>query len=124
MKDPRLIGKRENKPIFVTFWSSSAFITEMAEATDFQLLQQYAQKGSEEAFKSLVDRYLNLVYSVAWSRLANEASAKDITQVVFAALASKAGHLSEKVILSGWLFQVTIHDCLDLIRAETRRKKW
>lgn len=96
----------------------------MADATDFQLLRDYARTGSDDAFKSVVERYLNLVYSVALSRLANEAIAKDITQVVFAVLARKAGHLSERVVLSGWLFQVTTNACQDLRRAEARRKKW
>ena len=98
----------------------------MAVATqiDFELLQEYALKGSEDAFKSVVERYLDLVYSVALLQLANEAAAKDIVQVVFAALARKAGDLPEKVVLSGWLYQVTTHACHDLRRAETRRKKW
>ncbi len=96
----------------------------MPDVTDHQLLRQHAGEGSEEAFKALVDRYLNLVYSVALSRLGNEASAKDITQVVFAALARKGGGLSGKVVLSGWLFQVTTHACQDLQRSEARRKKW
>lgn len=96
----------------------------MPDVTDYELLRQHDREGSEEAFKALVDRYLNLVYSVAMSRLGNEASAKDITQVVFAALARKGGRLSEKVILSGWLYQVTTHACQDLQRSEARRKKW
>lgn len=94
------------------------------DVTDYQLLRQHAGDGSDEAFKALVDRYLNLVYSVAMSRLGNEASAKDITQVVFAALARKSGRLSEKVVLSGWLYQATTHACQDLQRSEARRKKW
>jgi RNA polymerase sigma factor (sigma-70 family) len=96
----------------------------MDDATDHQLLQQYTRDGSEEAFKALVDRYLNLVYSVAKFRLGEAAAAKDITQVVFAVLARKGGRLSEKVVLSGWLFQVATHACQDLQRAEARRKKW
>ncbi|HEY3913392.1 MAG TPA: sigma-70 family RNA polymerase sigma factor, partial [Verrucomicrobiae bacterium] len=96
----------------------------MHEVTDFQLLRNYARDGSEDAFKTLVDRYLNLVYSIAIGRLADEASAKDIAQVVFAALARKGSRLSEKVVLSGWLFQVTTHACQDFQRGEARRKKW
>src|SRR5262245_19196953 len=96
----------------------------MADATDSQLLREYAQTRSEEAFTTLVERHLNLVYSVALSRLADEAAAKDVSQVVFAALARKAGQLSEKIVLSGWLFQVATHACQNLKRAEARRKKW
>jgi RNA polymerase sigma factor (sigma-70 family) len=110
--------------ILVTFCRRPAFITRMADATDFELLREYKRTGSEDAFRSVVERHLNLVYSVAQSRLANEAMAKDITQVVFAVLATKAGQLSDKVVLSGWLFQVTTHACHDLRRAEARRKKW
>src|SRR5581483_12023806 len=93
------------------------------EATDFQLLRDYAEKASDEAFRTLVDRHVNLVYSVALSRLGDGAAAKDVSQIVFAALARKAAQLSEKVVLSGWLFQVTAHACQDWKRAEARRKK-
>jgi len=110
--------------ILLLFDCRRRLLHKMASETDFQLLRQFAKEHSEDAFKSLADRYLNLVYSVALSRLASDAAAKDITQVVFAALASKAGHLSDKVILSGWLFQVTTHACQDLKRGEARRKKW
>lgn len=106
------------------FASDRRLLNKMSNGTDFELLQEYARSGSEEAFRSLVERYLNLVYSVAMSRLANEAMAKDITQIVFAVLARKAGRLSERVILPGWLFQVATHACQDLKRAEARRKKW
>ena len=33
--------------------------------SDFDLLQQYSQNGSEEAFATLVNRHLNLVYATA-----------------------------------------------------------
>ncbi len=96
----------------------------MAEASDFELLQDYTGRKSEEAFGALVKRHLNLVYSVALSRVRDEAAAKDIAQIVFTVLAEKAGRLSEKVVLSGWLFQVTAHACQDFKRSEARRKKW
>ena len=37
----------------------------MPESDDIALLQQYAENGSESAFAALVERHVNLVYSVA-----------------------------------------------------------
>ena len=71
--------------------------------TDHDLLVEYARQGSETAFATLVHRYVNLVYSVAFRKTGDAQAAQEITQAAFIILAKKAGTLSHKVILSGWL---------------------
>jgi len=67
-----------------------------------QLLRDYARAGSESAFRELVTRYVDLVYSVATRRLGGDAHlAEDVTQRVFTHLARKAATLSEGVKLGG-----------------------
>ena len=72
-------------------------------ADDMDLVREYARSDSEEAFTTLVSRYINLVYSVALRQVGNAHQAEEVTQVVFIILARKAGSLSSKTILSGWL---------------------
>lgn len=88
-----------------------------------QLLADYAKTGSETAFREVVDRFLNLVYSTA-IRLVNGDShlAEDVTQKVFADLAKMAGALSGDVMLGGWLHRHTCFVAGKTIRTERRRR--
>jgi Sigma-70 region 2 len=73
-----------------------------------QLLAEYARDGSEAAFRELVTRYVDLVYSAANRLVENDAHrAQDVTQTVFADLARMAGSVSKEVLLGGWLHRHT-----------------
>jgi len=88
-----------------------------------ELLKEYVRSRSELAFRELVERYVNLVYSVAL-RLANGDThfAEDVTQTVFGDLAVMAPKLSEQVLLGGWLHQHTRFITTKILRAERRRR--
>jgi RNA polymerase sigma factor (sigma-70 family) len=93
----------------------------MEESGDNDLLAQYATNGSEEAFTALVNRHVNFVYSTALRRLGNPHQAEEITQVVFLVLAKKAGSLSSKTILTGWLYLTVRLTAANYLRMEARR---
>src|SRR5690606_21422960 len=79
--------------------------------------------GSESAFRELVARYVDLVYSIALRRASgNSHLAEDITQNVFTDLARKARTLPPNVLLGGWLHRHTCFTASNLLRAETRRQ--
>lgn len=92
--------------------------------TDSQrLLAEYAQTGSESAFRELVSRYLNFVYSTALRLVGGDAHlAQDVAQTVFISLASKGRMLSDEVMLGGWLHQHTFYVATKAVRTERRRK--
>ena len=88
-----------------------------------QLLAEYASHGSEAAFRELVARYINLVYSTALRLVGGDTQlADDVTQTVFIGLARKGRTLSSKVMLGGWLHQYTYHVAARTMRSERRRQ--
>jgi RNA polymerase sigma factor (sigma-70 family) len=88
-----------------------------------QLLRDYVQTGSESAFRELVDRYINLVYSTAYRRLGGDAHlAQDTVQTVFSDLARKASTLPATVMLGGWLHTHTCFVTSAMLRTNRRRE--
>ena len=92
--------------------------------TDSQtLLSLYARTGSESAFREIVGRYIDLVYSTAFRLVGGDVqSAQDVAQTVFVALAAKARALPKDVMLGGWLHQHTRFTAAKLMRTERRRQ--
>src|SRR5512140_1963274 len=88
---------------------------------DSELLQSYLN-GSEPAFRELVARYVNLVYSAASRHLGDPAQAEDVVQTVFTALAVKARRLPKGVLLGGWLYRHTCFVAAQASRTERRRQ--
>jgi RNA polymerase sigma factor (sigma-70 family) len=98
--------------------------TSEQKMTDSQtLLAEYAVNGSESAFRELVTRYINFVYSVALRLVGGDTHlAEDVTQTVFIALARKGRTLSRGVMLGGWLHQHTYHAATKAVRSKRRRQ--
>ena len=87
-----------------------------------QLLAEYGKTGSEEAFRELVSRYVDLVYSAAIRLVNGDAHlAEDVTQTVFADLARMAGKLARGSMLGGWLHRHTCFVASKVMRSERRR---
>jgi RNA polymerase sigma factor (sigma-70 family) len=91
--------------------------------SDQDLLRQYAQEGSEEAFTALVMRYLNFVYSSARRKVRSDELAREVSQVVFLDLSLNAKQLRRDTHLASWLYVVTRRTAVDAIRRESRRQK-
>ena len=89
---------------------------------DRELLDQYAQKGLQEAFAQIVQRYVNLVYNTCFRDLRDHHLAEDATQAVFLVLAQKARSLRREVVLAGWLFQTARLVVRNVRKQEARRK--
>jgi RNA polymerase sigma factor (sigma-70 family) len=91
--------------------------------TDAQLLREYVQSKSPDAFAELAARHAHWVYSSALRRVRNPHLAEDVAQAVFIILAQKASKLRPDVPLNAWLFQVTRHASAHALRANARRKR-
>jgi RNA polymerase sigma factor (sigma-70 family) len=90
---------------------------------DMELLREFAGNNSEQAFATLVRRYINLVHSVALRQLSNAHEAEEVTQAVFIILAKKAGGLRAGTILSGWLYQTAQLTSANFKRTALRRQR-
>src|SRR5437763_15217991 len=74
---------------------------------DWELLQEYAQRGSEGSFREVVNRHLGLGYSAALRQVNDPALAEEICQAVFIVLARGAGGCLHGTVVTGWLFSTT-----------------
>jgi len=92
--------------------------------TDNQLLAEYADRGSEGAFRELVQRHINMVHCAALREArGNVALAEDITQEVFTQFARRAKKLSSHPALAGWLYTCVRQITANIRRAEDRRQR-
>ena len=93
----------------------------MHTVSDWELIQDYAKRGSEPAFAELVRRHLAWVYSVALRKVGDHQLAEDVAQSVFVLLARKARGLRSGTIVGGWLFRTTCFVGHRALRSEQRR---
>ncbi len=88
-----------------------------------QLLAEFVRNGSEAAFRELVARYVDLVYSTALRLVEGDAErARDVAQTVFADLARLAPQLDRNSMLGGWLHRRACFAARTLMRGERRRQ--
>src|ERR1041384_971120 len=108
---PTIIDDLHFQNILVTFFVGRMLNDQTTDSgmqtNDMDLLRQYGRERSEQAFRSLVERHINVVYTVALRHTDNSAMAEDVTQAVFTVLAEKACALPNGTLLAGWLYRAT-----------------
>jgi RNA polymerase sigma factor (sigma-70 family) len=88
-----------------------------------QLFAEYVKNGSEPAFRELVARYVDLVYSAAVRLVDGDTHlAEDVAQTVFVDFARLAPALSKDIMLGGWLHRHTCFVAAKTMRSERRRQ--
>jgi RNA polymerase sigma factor (sigma-70 family) len=108
------------------FAGGGCLLGEMHEGSDAQLLREYAGHGDEAAFREIVARHTDLVYSSALRQVGSPDLAQDVAQSVFTDLARKAPELAasskEHASLLGWLYRSTRYAALNQLRDDRRRQ--
>jgi RNA polymerase sigma factor (sigma-70 family) len=90
--------------------------------TDGELLRRYARHRADDAFREIVHRHVDWVYSSALRQVRDRHVADDVTQAAFILLARKAKSFDERVVLSAWLFRAVRYIAADTIKAQHRRR--
>jgi RNA polymerase sigma factor (sigma-70 family) len=103
----------------------SSFPAEEEEANPGRklLLERALGSGDQRAFAELVHDNLPLVHAVALRVSRDPNLAEEATQLVFIRLASLRRTLPDSVDLRTWLHRVTRSVAIDLVRAESRRRR-
>jgi RNA polymerase sigma factor (sigma-70 family) len=108
------------------FGIGGCLLGEMSEAADVQLLRNYVEHGNEAAFREIVVRHTDAVYSAALRQISSPDLARDVAQSVFTDLARKAPSLSRTLEASasllGWLYRSTRFAALNQLRDDHRRQ--
>jgi RNA polymerase sigma factor (sigma-70 family) len=90
--------------------------------SDAELLQRYVQTDSADAFRAIVDRYVNLVYSVARRHVSSPALAEEVAQSVFIELSRQAARIKPGTPLIAWLHLVSRRRAINVVRDAARRR--
>src|SRR6188768_2069914 len=89
---------------------------------DRELLREYVETKSEDAFRLLVERHAGMVHGAALRIVRDMTLADEICQAVFILLARKAPTLPAGIVLAGWLHQATRYVARGALRTELRRQ--
>ncbi|NML66695.1 RNA polymerase sigma factor [Hymenobacter sp. RP-2-7] len=92
-------------------------------AADATLVAQLRQ-GSEAAFRTLVARFQDQVYSTAFSLLRSPEEAEDVAQEVFVEVYQTINRFRGEAALSTWLYRLATSRALQHRRRLTTRKRF
>lgn len=90
---------------------------------DVQLLREFVEGKSEDAFSAIVERHAGMVHGTALRLVHDAALADEVSQAVFILLARKSAALPAGTVLAGWLYQTTRFVARSSLRAEHRRQQ-
>jgi RNA polymerase sigma factor (sigma-70 family) len=91
-------------------------INQLSTLPDTALLEQCLQRKDRDAFAVLVDRYKNLICSVAYNILGDLGQSEDVAQETFVTAWKKLSSLREPEKLKPWLCGIARHRALAVIR--------
>ena len=90
--------------------------------TDEAALVRRIQSGDEAAFRELVERFQNKVYSIIYGILRNHNDAEDIAQQVFTKIYFSISNFDFRSSLLTWIYKITVNECYDYLRKRRVRK--
>jgi RNA polymerase sigma-70 factor (ECF subfamily) len=87
----------------------------MPEAAEISLLQK-CQRGHEDSFRQLVEKYQRRTYWIAYNMLNNYETAREISQEAFIRVFRNIARFDVKKNFYTWLYQIVVNLCIDRMR--------
>ncbi len=78
--------------------------------------------GDRDAFRELVDRHKERVYSVAFRLLGNQTEAEDLTQQSFVEAFVALPSFTPGRNFGSWLMRIAVNNCKDHLKSHKRRE--
>lgn len=94
-----------------------------ADRTEEQVLVMRAQRGEQEAYRVLVERYQSLVYTLALRMTDNPEDARDVAQDAFLRAWKGLPRFRMDAKFSTWLYRLTVNAATDLLRRRQKRQE-
>ena len=80
-------------------------------------------KGNTNSFTTLVDRYKDMVYTLALKMLNNKEEAEEIAQDTFIKVYHSLNKFKGESKFSTWIYKITYNTCLDTIKKNKKKQK-
>lgn len=91
----------------------------MSNQSDLDYINKIVD-GDTSAFAILVDRYKDLVFTLAYKMLKNREEAEEIAQDTFIKIYKSVGKFKGDSKFSTWVYKVTYNTCLDYLKKKKR----
>jgi|GEM_PF-688267 RNA polymerase sigma-70 factor (ECF subfamily) len=87
-------------------------------STDTELIRRHLE-GDEQASQTLISKYQDMVYNLAWRMLGNGEEARDAAQDIFLMALDSLPKFRGESAFSTWLYRIAVHGCI----ARSKRRK-
>jgi RNA polymerase sigma-70 factor (ECF subfamily) len=91
---------------------------------DERILIDQLKKGEESAFRTIVEKWQDMVYNTALGIVQNAEDAEDISQEAFVQVYQSIHSFKGESKFSTWLYRITIAKALDHERRKKRKKRF
>ena len=90
---------------------------------DEKQLIEALQAGQDAAYQHLLDTFQEKVLNTCLGIVPNRHDAEDLVQEVFVKIFRSIDDFRSDATLSTWIYQITVRECLQLIRYRKRQKR-
>lgn len=80
-------------------------------------------KGNTNSFATLVDRYKDMIYTLALKMLNNKEEAEEIAQDTFVKVYHSLNKFKGESKFSTWIYKITYNTCLDTIKKNKKKQE-
>lgn len=94
------------------------------DAFDESDLIRQLKAGDASAFRTLVEAYQGMIFSIAYGICLDREESLDIVQEVFLKVHQHIGKFKGDAKLATWLHRITVNHCLNWQRKWKRRFRW